>query len=185
MRTAVLDATIGEVIDRGLDQLTVAAVAARTGVHETSIYRRWRSREDLIVDALLERSATQIPAPDTGSIRGDLVEIARLVTTYLTTPLGRAVAQTATLHIQDDELAQARSAFFAARVDAMRVVIDRAVDRGELRPDTDAALTLEVLVAPLHMRTLLTGRPLPDDLPEVLADVVVDGLRSRESSPAN
>ncbi|HYB35434.1 MAG TPA: TetR-like C-terminal domain-containing protein [Mycobacterium sp.] len=179
VRAAVLEATLAELVEHGIDGVTVAAVAARAGVHETSVYRRWRTREDLIVDALLERSAAQIPAPDTGSVRGDLVQLARLVSTYLSTPLGRALLPMGALTVADESLAQARANFIASRFAAMRVVVDRAIERGELLAGTNARLVLEMLVAPLHVRTILTGEPLPDTLPEQLVDVLLDGLRPR------
>jgi AcrR family transcriptional regulator len=166
-------------VDHGIDGVTVAAVAARAGVHETSVYRRWRTREDLIVDALLDRSATQIPVPDTGSLQGDLVELARRVIGYLSSRIGRALVRMSTLIVEDESLAQARANFLASRLAAIRVVVDRAIERGELPAGTDAGLVLEMLVAPLHLRTIMTGEPLTDDLPERMVDILLDGLRPR------
>ncbi|BBZ12679.1 TetR family transcriptional regulator [Mycobacterium branderi] len=179
VRAAVLDATLAELVEHGVDGVSVAAVAASAGVHETSVYRRWRTREDLIVDALLERSAAEIPVPDTGSVRGDLVELCRLVIGYLSVPLGRALVRMAALNVEDESLARGRADFLASRLATMRVVVDRAVERGELPDRSDARLVLEMLVAPLHMRTILTGEPLTATLPEQLVDVLLDGLRPR------
>ncbi|EID11495.1 TetR family transcriptional regulator [Mycobacterium xenopi RIVM700367] len=181
VRTAVLEATLDELVEHGIDGVTVAAVAARAGVHETSVYRRWRTREDLIVDALLDRSAAQIPVPDTGSLRGDLIEVGRLVSRYLSAPLGRAVVRMTALTVEDEALARARADFLASRVATMGVVVERAIERGELPAGTDARLVLELLVAPLHMRTILTAEPLPEDLPERTVDVLLDGLRPPDS----
>jgi AcrR family transcriptional regulator len=172
----VFDATIAEVVENGVDAVSIAAVAARAGVHETSIYRRWGTRGDLIVDALLDRSAVQIPAPDTGSVRGDFIELARSVIAYLSSPIGHALVRTSAITVGDQTLARARSTFVAARLSAMRVIVDRAIERGELPADTDARLALEMLVAPLHFRVLLTGEPLTDTIPERLATVLLDGL---------
>lgn len=179
VRAAVLEAAVAELVDHGIDGVTVAAVAARAGVHETSVYRRWRTREDLIVDALLDRSATQIPVPDTGSLQGDLVELARRVIGYLSSRIGRALVRMSTLIVEDESLAQARANFLASRLAAIRVVVDRAIERGELPAGTDAGLVLEMLVAPLHLRTIMTGEPLTDDLPERMVDILLDGLRPR------
>ncbi|MDT5172923.1 MAG: hypothetical protein QOG37_174 [Mycobacterium sp.] len=173
----VLDATVAEVAERGVDAVSIGAIAERAGVHETSIYRRWRTRSDLIVEALLARSAVQIPTPDTGSVRGDLIELARLVTAYLSSPTGEALVRTIVTAVEDPTLARARATFLAGRLDATRVIINRAVDRGELPADTDARLALEMLVAPMHVRVLLTGEPLTEALSEQVADVLLDGLR--------
>jgi hypothetical protein len=85
----------------------------------------------------------------------------------------------AALIVEDESLAQTRAEFIASRVAATRVVVDRAIERGELPAGTDARLVIEMLVAPLHMRTILTGEPLPETLPEQLVDVLLDGLRPR------
>jgi hypothetical protein len=117
--------------------------------------------------------------PDTGSVRGDLVELARLVSAYLSMPLGRAVVAIAAFTVEDESIAEARAKLVASRLEAMRVLIDRAIDRGELPVGTDARFALEMLVSPLHMRTFMTGEPLTDTLPEQVVDVILDGLRPR------
>ncbi|BBU21710.1 Putative transcriptional regulator, TetR family [Mycobacterium xenopi] len=154
--------------------------AVTSSTHEISVYRRWRTRQDLIIDALLDRSAAEIPVPDTGSLRGDLIELARLVSRYLSLPLGRALVRMTALTVEDEALARASAEFFGSRVATVRVVVDRTIERGELPAGTDARLVLELLVAPLHMRTLLTGEPLTEDLPEQVVDVLLDGLRPRD-----
>ncbi len=75
VRRTVLAAAFDELADNGAANASVAGVARRSGVHETTIYRRWATRENLFVDAMLSRSAQEIPAPDTGTIRGDLLAI--------------------------------------------------------------------------------------------------------------
>jgi AcrR family transcriptional regulator len=71
VRKTVLAAAFEELAANGFDGATVAGVAKRSGVHETTVYRRWVTRENLFVAALLERSADAIPAPDTGSTSCD------------------------------------------------------------------------------------------------------------------
>ena len=105
LRTAVLSATLAELVEHGVNGVTIAAVAARAGVHETSVYRRWRTRDDLIVDALIDFSANEISVPHTGSVRGDLVDLARQVIAYLSLPLGRAVMAIAAFTVEDESIA--------------------------------------------------------------------------------
>jgi AcrR family transcriptional regulator len=149
-------------------------VARRCGVHETTIYRRWVTRENLFVDAMLARSADAIPAPDTGSTRGDLLAIAHAVIAYLTSPGGSALLHATLLRV-DDDYTEARQAFWSGRFAALANVVERGVASGDLRAGTDARLLLEMLVAPLHGRLLLTGEPIHDDLPERLVDLLLDG----------
>jgi AcrR family transcriptional regulator len=174
VRQTVLAAAFEELAANGFDGATVAGVAKRSGVHETTVYRRWVTRENLFVAALLERSADAIPAPDTGSTRGDLLAIVRDVIGYSSSPTGRAVLRAATLPV-DDVYDDAREAFWAGRLDALSPVLARGIVRGDLRPDIDARLLLEMLVAPIHGRLLLTGEPVDDDLAEQLVELVLNG----------
>jgi AcrR family transcriptional regulator len=169
-----LAAAFEELAENGFARATVAGVAKRSGVHETTVYRRWVTRENLFVAALLDRSADVIPAPDTGSTRGDLLAIAQGVIAYLRSPGGRAVIRAAMLPV-DDAYANARKAFWARRLDALSPVVTRGIERGDLRADSDARLLLELLVAPIHGRLLLTGEPIDDDLADRLVDLVLNG----------
>ena len=178
VRRTVLAAAFSEVTENGLARATVAGVARRSGVHETTIYRRWLTRENLFVDAMLARSAEAVPAPDTGSTRGDLLAIVHAVIAYVMAPAGRAALHAAALQ-SDQPRSAALAAFWAGRLDALTPVVQRGIARGELRPDTDAALLLEVLVAPVHARLLLTSAPIDDALAERLVDLVLDGGRPR------
>src|SRR5580658_9819825 len=90
VRRTVLAAAFEELAANGFDAATVAGVAKRSGVHETTVYRRWTTRENLFVAALLERSADAIPTPDTGTVRGDLLAIVREVLAYVGSPVGAA-----------------------------------------------------------------------------------------------
>jgi len=174
VRQTVLAAAFEELVANGFDTATVAGVAKRSGVHETTVYRRWVTRENLFVAALLERSADAIPAPDTGSIKGDLLAIVREVLAYVGSPAGTAILRAATLPV-DHAYADAREAFWARRLDALSPVVARGVERGELRAETDGRLLLEMLIAPIHGRLLLTGEPVGDDLAVQLVEVALNG----------
>lgn len=180
VRRTVLTAAFDELAENGANAATVAGVARRSGVHETTIYRRWVTKEKLFVEAMLSRSAEEIPTPDTGSIRGDLIAVVRAVIAYVTSPGGLAALHVASLTV-DDQL-DARRAFWAGRLDALRPVVERGIARGELRPDTDAGLLLETLIAPLHGRLLLTGETVDEQLGERIVDLVLDGARRSDSS---
>lgn len=177
VRRAVLDATLELLLDNeGSGEPAVSEVAKRSGVHETSIYRRWGTREKLVLDALLTHSEQELPVPDTGSLRGDLIEFAAELSKYLSGPLGVAIARALASSTDDVGVSQMRMDFWRTRFSTASVMITRAIARGELPEGTDANLVLEILVAPLHFRTLLTHQPLGPDLPAALADVIATGF---------
>ncbi|MFB8198866.1 TetR/AcrR family transcriptional regulator [Kitasatospora purpeofusca] len=179
VRQAVLAAALEVLAEEGVARFGIAAVAARAGVNETTVYRRWGTREQLVLDAMLAGSTEGIPVPDTGDVRTDLAAFARALADYLATPTGRGVARAAALSSEDPELAEAWHAFWRSRLDQAGVIVDRAVERRELPAGTEAALALELLCAPIQTRALLGHRPIEPDLPERLADAVLDGLRGR------
>ncbi|MGW6421832.1 TetR/AcrR family transcriptional regulator [Nocardia sp. NPDC055053] len=176
VRQAVLDAALQAIAEHGPDGVSVAEVARRAGVHETSIYRRWSTREQLVMDALLAYSQNEMPVPDTGSLRADLLTFTRSLSTYLDSSLGKALARAMVASDDDEPLAAGRRRFWESRFDLARVMIDRAVERGELPDDTDPRLAMELLIAPLHFRALLTHQPLDDHHAERMIDALLHGM---------
>ncbi|MFJ4785032.1 TetR-like C-terminal domain-containing protein [Streptomyces sp. NPDC088794] len=176
VRADVLRATLETLAENGPNGLTMSEIARRSGVHATSIQRRWGGPQNLILDALLTYSQEQLPVPDTGSLRADMVALARLIAAYLNTPLGAALAHALAAAEDDPQLTESRAQFWQARYDAVRVIVDRAVDRHELPADTDHQLALELLVAPLHFRALLIRQPIEEDWIERTVDTLLRGL---------
>ena len=178
VREAVLGAALQAMAEHGLGGVTISQIARGAGVHASSIQRRWGTRENVMLDALLTYSKEKLPIPDTGALRGDLVAFGRFIAGYLTTPLGEAVAQTMAATDDDPTLAASRARFWQSRYDTARVIIDRAVDRAEVAADTDPELALELLVAPLHFRKLLTRQTVDDDFVDHLVDALMRGFAS-------
>jgi AcrR family transcriptional regulator len=176
IRAAVLDATVDALVARGIDQVSIADIAAKAGVHETSIYRRWGTRETLIIDALFARTEHDLPIPDTGSLRGDLIAAARSLAELLSSPIGALIAGASALTVDDPDLAATRDRYWASRFAFADTVVRRAVERGELPPGVQPRPAMDMLAGALHMRAMLTHEPLEPDLPERLADAVLFGL---------
>ena len=179
VRADVLRSTLEALAEHGSGALTVSEIARRSGVHGTSIQRRWGVMQNLVLDALLTYSQEEVPTPDTGNLRDDLVALARLIAAYLDTPLGTALAQAMAAADDDLALADSRAEFWRARYAATRTIIDRAIDRHELAADADRQLGLELLVAPLHFRALLTRQPIDDDWIERMVDALLRGFAQR------
>ncbi|MCV7419679.1 TetR/AcrR family transcriptional regulator [Mycobacterium yunnanensis] len=179
---AVADATLTVMAEKGLADFTVTDVAMRAGVHETSIYRRWGSRENLIAETLLAYSERLIPVPDTGSIRTDLRELLAAVADYLSTPIGKAMSHALAFSGDETRWEKVRFDFWTTRLQLARSIVDRAIERQEVPPNTDARLLLETLIAPLQFRTLATREPFDRDLCDRLTDLVLDGILPRSTN---
>jgi len=183
VRQAVLDATVELLATEGLSGTRVADVAVRAGVHETSVYRRWGTRTNLILEAVLSRMDADVPVPDTGSTREDLTVLLTALAAFLATPTGRALSR---LGLTPDDAAQngaaqgaqPRSEFWTARLTQAAVVIQRGIDRGDLPPDVDPEFLLEAMGGALHLRILQRGLPADRDYVSRLVDLVLAGARS-------
>lgn len=175
VRAAVLRATLDALLADGADDLSIRSVAQRAGVHETSVYRRWGTRANLILDAVLSEVQAAVPVPDTGSLRGDLVALLSAIAAFITTPLGQLLLQ---LALRDDlpEDHDVREQFWAERFTMGQTVLQRAQDRGELRPGVNAQLIIETLLGGLYVRLLLTREPIDGILVEHLVDLILAGI---------
>jgi AcrR family transcriptional regulator len=164
VRAAVLQAAFELLADRGYEATTLPEVARLAGVHPTTVYRRWHSKQGLLTDAMLEYAAENIPTPDTGSLRGDLEELLREVISVLAQQPVRALlsAVVADATAGSSTIAAERTRYWQERFSRAAVIVERAVERGELARNVDAHDLIENLVAAAYMRALLTGRDLDD-----------------------
>ena len=160
VRNAVLTAAFELLADKGFDNFTIGEVAIRAGVHETSIYRRWGSRQVLALDASLRVADDAIAIPDTGTLRSDLMALIARIVGLLKTPQGRAML--ALIESRDDHGVKARRAYWQNRFERLRPMLARAVARGEFPNDADPMVFIEMLIAPLYFRLLVSAEALED-----------------------
>ena len=172
---AILDATLGILLEQGYRGVTIEGVAARAGVGRPTIYRRWPSKPAVVVAALVQSDRLALPAPDTGSLRNDLIAVQRHQVERMNSPDARRVTAGLIADLADDpELADTYvSQFLAPRRATVWEVLSRGVDRGELDADVDFAFIYDLLVGPLFMRAVVWGQPLAPDAAEKTADVIL------------
>jgi AcrR family transcriptional regulator len=148
-------------LQRGFDRTTVDDVAALARVGKATVYRRWPSKEDLAVAAMGTLYATEMPEPDTGSVVTDLLAGYRSVLEFVNTPEGSAFLRTSIIEsVRDERIAALYRASTQRREDAARVTVERAIARGEVRPDVDVDLVVQWLGGFLASR-VITRRALP------------------------
>src|SRR3982074_2843830 len=173
---AILKAT-REILGRsGVHGLTVEGVAARSGVAKTTIYRRWRSKEDLALAALLEVIQQEPPAlPHAGSTRTALSAYLRRLVDNLNVRLyGRIVRGLISDLGVDAQLAEGfRARVLARGVAAVRELLQRGIERGELRRDLDLEIAIDLLLGPIYYRLAISGEPLNDTFVDRLVRAVM------------
>jgi AcrR family transcriptional regulator len=178
-RLAILEAAAELLLERGLPAVSMDAVAERAGVSKATIYRWWRTKETLALDALYnEWAAVQPPVRSTGSLRGDLLALLRpWVRLAGSRPYGRVISALLTEAQTDPEFgAVYRSRFLEPRREQGRAIFRRAIERGEIPADTKIEVALDLLYGPLYHRLLHGHAPLNDRFLRAVVDTALDGI---------
>jgi AcrR family transcriptional regulator len=178
-RAAVLDATVAELAAHGYGALTVEQVAARAGVHKTTLYRRWGGKEGLVADAVETFAAAEVELPDTGSVDEDLRRWARSILATLTARDSGAVVRALFRGAgESPELHDLRRRFYRTRSAMVVPIVQRAVERGQLPPGTDATEVIKQVGAPLYYRLLIIEEPLTVAAADLAAAAAVAAARA-------
>lgn len=179
VRAAVHQAVTGLVAERGYGNFTVGDVAARAGVADTSVYRRWGTLESLLMDVAITWLTATSPIPDTGSLEQDLRAYAAGVARDVAGPDGAAVLRLViALSTAGEAGTRARDEFLAERARQIQGMLDRARERGEHPPE--GLDILDHVLAPMYIRTLFGTGPLTPGY----VDTLVDRLLALPDRPA-
>jgi AcrR family transcriptional regulator len=170
---AILQTALEVLAERGVHGLTVEGVAARCGVAKTTIYRRWRSKEDLALAALVGMVDRQAQRPrNLGDTRAELIAfVGRLIRALGTSLVGRVLHGLVSELASDPELARAfREQVVARRAAELDCILERGVGRGEIRPGARTGIAMDLLLGPVYYRLLLSGMPLSREFAEEVVD---------------
>lgn len=171
---AILRTTRELLAEGGVQHLTIEGVAARSGVAKTTIYRRYRDKDDLALSVVLDM-VEQVILPELGDTRAELVQFVSAAVDQLgSTLMGRVMQGLVSDLASDPHLASA----FQERVVSVRDaevsrLIARGIERGDLAADTDEVTAHELLIAPVYYRLLLSGEPLDHAFAERVVDATM------------
>lgn len=174
----VLEATLDAFIEDGYAGLSVEGVAERVGVAKTTIYRRWPSKQELVLAAILSLFE-EWEVPDTGDLEADLITVVRQAHHTITrTRAGRILPRMAGEVTDGTPLGRAYlEGVMQPRFLVARRLLARAVDRGELRRDLDVDLAVASIIGPMMFLFITARLPaMGDDLPERLVRHAIQGL---------
>lgn len=172
-------AAVDVLAEHGPGGFTVDEVAARAGCGKATVYRRWRSRAELLLETA-HRLGIQLDDQDTGSLRDDLVALMRGLTTKLRdTAAGRIMPAIIAEAAVNPEMRTVLSRFMHERRRAGRVAVTRGIDRGELPEGIDPDVVLDLVGGPVFYRLLVSGEPVDDRLVETIVEAALAGVRQR------
>jgi AcrR family transcriptional regulator len=173
---AVLNATIELLAEQGYERLSIPQIATLANVNKTSIYRRWPDKASLVRDALTVAITHSNDVADTGSLRGDLVELAKRVAAFMQSRVGTALIRIMLAQGENLEMrALAASAYAGASKEAPWLIIQRALKRGELNLNVDPSLVLFIVAGAIMHRVFVEKSNATDDFIAQVIDTVING----------
>ncbi|MDX6259481.1 MAG: hypothetical protein QOH84_1169 [Kribbellaceae bacterium] len=181
----ILDATVEVLAELGYDRLTMDAVATASKASKATLYRRWSTKAELVVDAISRAKGCPMPDDvDTGSLRGDLISMSCGEGGFTAEmPLSVMAGLMTALHRDEDLKTAFQDRFLAPRIAITNAVYQRAVERGEIAPDADVELlsvTLPAIV--VHQAFVLGIEPTEDLVLRVIDNVIMPAARGSQVS---
>jgi len=171
-RQAVLSAADDLLAERGFAGVTIEGIAAKAGVAKQTIYRWWQSKTDVLMDAYLEDAAEDLVPADRGDLEHDLRSyLLRLTEFLVATDPGEVFRALIGQSLHDPDVAAVfRDRCVDAQRDRDRLLIERAIQRGDLPADLDVNTAVDQLVGPIYYRILVTGQAVDADFVDALVD---------------
>ncbi len=183
---AIYSAVLGELADTGYGGLTMEGVAARAGTGKAPLYRRWKSKDELILDTVKHGLPKGSAPTYSGNVRDDLLCLLRRLAVALTTPFGGAMrALLSETHRRPDLLAALHDIVFQPRGRELRALLRDASANGEIRPEAINSHLADIGPEMVMFRFLTEGPPVPDKtIVSILDDVVLPLLRPPDAERA-
>lgn len=178
---AIRAAVFEELAVSGYSRLSIEAVARRAGVGKTAVYRRWRSKLPMVIDVVSEIASIGLILPDTGSLHNDLRMFVHVVARVLRHPLAAQIVPDLLAEAaRNPEIAATLAAALnEAQRGSSAALVRKAVGRGELPPDTDPDLALDLIAGPLYWRLAVVRTPMGKDYLDRLAESIAAALGAK------
>lgn len=173
---AILDATLAIAREVGLNSLSMDGVADRAGVSKATIYRRWSSKEAMMVDAL-SQAINPLADADLGSLEADLRDyLGRLAERMATGKMSGVLPHLVDVAVHNPELRASLDTYIESRGQPVLTILQRAHARGELRAGIDIEVVVEATIGPCVYRRLLTDNELNQTFTDTLVDLILPGI---------
>lgn len=182
---AVITATAELLKEMSLRDLTIEEIARRAGVGKQTIYKWWKSKSAVALDAFCKAMLTEVDVPDTGSFLEDMVRQLRSVTRFYKSTAGSAFCQFLAEAQSDEEFKQTfLNVFLKPRRDAVRVIWERAILRNEIAADTDPEIAMDNLYGPLIFRLMSGHGSLSESVTRQIAQNAFLGIATEKAHAA-
>ena len=175
---AISDAVLAELVDRGYARLSMEGVAKRAGAGKSALYRRWPTKEDMVIAVIAEVSLPLADVPDTGSLRGDIRATVQAVADWLTTPpFSRILPDLVAEGARSPDMGRAAARTIGEPRRALgRAKLATAIARGELPADTDLEMAEDLMAALIYWRMVVRHAPVEPDYLDRVTDTILRAL---------
>lgn len=178
-RDRVMEAAVAELAASNFGDFTLEAAAARAGVELQWVKQTWASSAELLADALRDFGARHMPLPDTGTLRGDLLDYAKSYAAMVSSPMGRRLVDSVIVKPEDWDLSASRPTYLEKRDLRMAEVIERGVARGECSAEIDPVRIIDLIETAVCLPIMLYDRPIFDEDCEFVVDTILNGISPR------
>jgi|SRR5215469_9287295 len=180
---SILTATLHLLKEKPLRDITIEEIARKAGVGKATIYKWWPSKAYVALDAFLRKMNRMVPTPDSGSAETDFREQLYSLITFYASPTGRIFSQFLAEGQSDKEFATLfRERFIKPRREAVGVIYDRGVKRGEIDSNLDRELVLDLIYGPAILRLMIEHAPLNRHASDAIVSALFRGLRNEPST---
>lgn len=160
---SILSASYDLLLENGFGAVTVEKIADRAKVSKATIYKWWPNKAAVVMDGFLSSAADRLPVPDTGSVFDDILMHATNLSQFLISREGKIITEIIGEGQMDSGLAEAyRTRYFQPRRLEARLLMERGVQRGELKDNLDIEVVTDLIYGPIFYRLLVTGQPIDD-----------------------
>lgn len=174
---SILSASYELLLENGFQAVTVDKIADRAQVSKATIYKWWPNKASVVMDGFLHAATDRLPVPDTGTTFNDIVIHATNLTGFLTSREGAIIKELLGEGQFDSGLAEAyRDRFFHPRRLEARGLLEKGVQRGELKNNLDIGTCIDLIYGPIFYRLLVTGESLDDPYVESLVRSAFEGI---------
>lgn len=181
-RQAILTASYDLLLLNGFHSITVEGIAERAGVSKATIYKWWPNKAAVVLDGFFAATESMLEVPDTGSAREDLLIQVSNLAAFLTSSRGNVIKELIAEGQSDENVAKEyRNRYFNPRRLISHHILERGMERGELKKDMDIELCIDLIFAPLFYRLLITGENVDSAFVEQLIFYAFAGLNGENN----
>ncbi len=180
-KNAILTASYDLLLENGFEAVTVEKIAERASVSKATIYKWWPNKAAVVMDSFLSAAVARLPVPDSGSVFSDMLVQVTHLARFLISREGKVITELIAEGQFDPGLAEAyRARYFTPRRLDSRHILERGIQRGELKEDLDIELSIDLIYGPIFYRLLITGQPIDTTFIKNLVTCTLEGIQAKQ-----